>query len=206
MSEPAYPLSLPEEHDGQTWPVQGKWTYEDYLRLPRRPDDGRRFEVIRGVLYVTSTPNYDHQHAVWALGYLLQDFVREHRLGLVLGAPFEIRLPQRIGDPVQPDLLFFRTGNGPRKGDGYFEGVPDMVVEVLSPRTRRRDQTIKLDAYRDAGVPEYWLVDPKARTVVVYALSEDRARYVEAARRGAGESVGSAVLAGLRVDVGDLFP
>jgi Uma2 family endonuclease len=205
MSEPAYPLSLPEEHDGQTWPVQGEWTYEDYLRIPRRPDDGRRFEIIRGVLYVTATPTWPHQVAVSVLSYLLQDFVRKHRLGVVAVAPFDIRLPQRISDPVQPDLFFFRTGNGPRGDDASFEGVPDLVIEVFSPRTRRRDRTVKLDAYRAAGVPECWLVDPKARTVVIYGLSEDRTRYTELARGGVGETVGSAVLPGLEVEVGELF-
>ena len=65
-------------------------------------------------------------------------------------------------------------------------GGPDLVIEVLSPRTRRRDQTIKFDAYREAGIPEYWFVDPKARTVLVYSLSEDRRRYLELCRGGEG--------------------
>ena len=193
MSEPAYPLALPEE---QPWPKQGRWTYEDYLRLP---DDGWRYEVIRGVLYVTATLTWPHQYAVWTLGFLLQDFVRRHGLGTIAGAPFDIRLPYRIGDPVQPDLFFFRSGSEPTTD------VPDLVVEVLSPRTRRRDQTVKLDAYRDAGVSECWLVDPKDRTVVVHALSEDRSRYVELCRGGAGETVTSSVLPGLQVAVGALF-
>jgi Uma2 family endonuclease len=192
MSEPAYPLALPEE---QPWPTQGRWTYEEYLRLP---DDGQRYEVIRGVLYVTATPSWPHQYAVWTLGFLLQAFVREHGLGTVAGAPFDIRLPDRIADPVQPDLFFFRTGSDPTTG------VPDLVVEVLSPRTRRRDQTVKLDAYRDAGIPECWLVDPRGRTVVVHVLSEDH-RYVELCRGGAGETVTSSVLPGLQVAVGALF-
>ena len=206
MSEPAYPLSLPEEHDGQTWPAQGAWTYEDYLRIPRRPDDGRRFEVIRGVLYVTATPTNVHQYVVGEVFALLRQFVRRRRLGLVLLSPYDIRLPERIADPVQPDLIFFRKGNEPEGETSSFQGVPDLVVEVLSPRTRRRDRTVKLEAYQDAGIAEYWIVDPRLQTVVVYGLSEDRARYVELARGGAGESVRSAVLAGLKVKVGELFP
>jgi Uma2 family endonuclease len=206
MSEPAYPLSLPEEHDGKTWPAQGEWTYEDYLRIPRRPDDGRRFEVIRGVLYVTATPTWPHQYAVGELYFRLRQFIGDRDLGLVLLSPFDIRLPERIADPVEPDLIFFRKGNEPRGEDSYFQGVPDLVIEVLSPRTRRRDRTTKLEAYRDAGIPEYWLVNPKARTVVVYGLSEDRARYAVLAQGGHGENVGSAVLPGLKVEVGELFP
>lgn len=203
MSEPAYTLPTPEDHDGQIWPAQGAWTYEDYVRLP---EDGRRYEVIRGSLYVTATPIYDHQYAVQALAYLMHEWVRKHRLGVVLGVPFDIRLPNQIGDPVEPDLVFFRRGNQPRPGDPYFQGVPDLIVEVLSPSTRHRDRGIKLEAYQDAGVPEYWLVDPKARTVVVHVLSEDRSRYAEHCRGRVGETVTSAVLSGLRVEVEDLFP
>lgn len=200
MSEPAYPLALPEE---QPWPAQGHWTYEDYLRLP---DDGQRYEVIRGVLYVTATPTQVHQYALGELFSLVRGFVRKHQLGRVLFAPFDIRLPDRIADPVEPDLIFFRKGNEPRGDeDRYFQGVPDLVVEVLSPSTRRRDQKIKFEAYRDACVPEYWIVDPKMRTVVVYTLSEDRRSYAELCRGGAGEVVTSAVLPGLRIEVEELF-
>jgi Uma2 family endonuclease len=206
MSEPAYTLSFPEEHDGHDWPAPGEWTYQDYLRIPRGADDGRRFEVIRGVLYVTATPTWPHQHAVWELGYLLQEFVRKHGLGTVAGAPFDILLPDRIADPVQPDLFYFRVGNEPSPEDGRYFGVPDFIAEVLSPSTHRRDRKAKLEAYRDAGVPEYWVIDPQARTVVVYGLNEDRTRYVELARGKAGERVGSAILAGLIVEASDLFP
>jgi Uma2 family endonuclease len=136
----------------------------------------------------------------------MQEWVRKHRLGVVLGVPFDIRLPKQIGDPVEPDLVFFRRGNQPRPGDPYFQGVPDLIVEVLSPSTRHRDRGIKLEAYRDAGVPEYWLVDSKARTVVVQVLSEDRSRYTELCHGGVGETVTSAVLPGLQVEVEDLFP
>ncbi|MES1240103.1 MAG: Uma2 family endonuclease [Acidobacteriota bacterium] len=202
MSEPAHTLI----HDGRDWPAPGEWSYEDYLRIPRRPEDGRRFEIIRGVLYVTATPTWLHQHAVWRLGYFFQEFVRKQGLGTVAGAPFDIVLPDRLGDPVQPDLFYFRTGNEPAAHENRFAGVPDLMAEVLSPSTRRRDRKVKLEAYRDAGVPEYWLVDPQARTVTVFGLDEERARYVELARGGEGERVTSVVLAGLAVEVSDLFP
>lgn len=68
MAQPAYPLDLPEEQDGERWPAQGEWTYEDYARLP---DDGRRYEVIRGYLYVSPAPTYEHQYAVVQLSRLL---------------------------------------------------------------------------------------------------------------------------------------
>jgi len=202
MAEPAYPRSLPDREDGRNWPPQGRWTYEDYLRLP---DDSNRYEVIRGVLYVTAAPFIKHQLVVGELSFQLGTFVRRNRLGTVLGAPFDVLLPFGVGSPVQPDIAFFRKGNEPRWEDKNFAGVPDLIVEVLSRRTRSRDRRIKLRAYQDAGVPEYWMVDPDARTVVVYIL-EKGTRYIELCRGGAGERVRSAVLSGFELMVADLFP
>jgi Uma2 family endonuclease len=199
MSEPAYPLALPEE---QPWPEQGRWTYEDYLRLP---DDGQRYEVIRGFLYVTAAPTHSHQFAVLRLGVLLSRFVFDPGLGIVLTAPVDVRLPGRIADPVEPDVVVFKKGNEPHPEESFFRGVPDLVAEVLSRSTRRRDQTTKLEAYRDAGIPEYWIVDPRARSVVVHGLSEDRKSYVELGRYGAGEEARSAVLPGLLIPVESIF-
>ena len=201
MSEPAHILN----HGGNDGPAPGEWTYQDYLRLPRRPDDGRRFEVIRGVLYVTATPTFPHQYAVGEIFSFLREFARRHGLGLALVAPFNIRLPERIAEPIAPDVMFFRKGNEPRDDGSDFQGIPDLVVEVLSPSTRRRDQTVKLAAYRDAGVSEYWIADPRARTVAVYGLSADRTSYAELGRYGKEDEVASALLPGLRVPVTEIF-
>ncbi len=203
MSEPAYPLAFPESDNGQTWPAQGEWTYEDYRRLP---DDGRRYEVLRGALYVTPAPAYSHQFAVWQLGRLLGNFVVENDLGVILLAPFDTLLPRGIASPVQPDLAFVRKENQPRPEDGNFKGVPDLVVEVLSPGTRRLDRTVKLAAYRDAGVPEVWFADPRPRTIQVLVLSADGREYVEKGVYGMGKSVTSAVFTGLRLQVNLVFP
>lgn len=201
MAEPAYPLTLPED-DGQSWPTQGSWTYEDYLRLP---DDGLRYEVIRGFLYVSPSPSLPHQYCVTQLGYYLTAFVKERRLGIVLVAPFDIRLPEEIGNPVQPDVLFIRRDQ-PLSSDGLrFDGVPDLAVEVLSPGNWRFDRTVKRSAYRDAGIPETWLVDPTARTVEVFVLDPSQPDYVLRERRGEGDLVGSSVLPGLQLEVAELF-
>lgn len=198
MAQPAY--KLPTQEDGRSWPAQGEWTYEDFLRLP---DDGNRYEVIRGSLYVTPPPIVDHQFLSGEFSFRLSAFVRERRLGLVLTAPLGVMLPAGIATPVQPDVMFFRKGNEPRRGTSNYEGAPDLVAEVLSPSTRRRDRTIKLAAYQDAGVPEYWLLDPGARTAVVYTL--EKGRYAELVRGGAGDEVWSSVVPGFRVRVEDLF-
>jgi Uma2 family endonuclease len=200
MAQLAKPLAW---QDDRAWPAQGQWTYADYLRLP---DDGRRYEVIRGHLYVTPAPNFDHQFVIWRFGQTFGRFVDEKGLGIVLSSPFDILLPQGLATPIEPDLAFFRTGNQPRTGDKNFQGVPDLVVEVESPGTRQRDRTIKLEAYREAGVPEYWRADPRARTVTVLALSEDRTEYVELGVFGTGDAIRSAILPGLSIPVDGLFP
>ncbi|HEV2851385.1 MAG TPA: Uma2 family endonuclease [Thermoanaerobaculia bacterium] len=205
MAQPAIPRTLLDGEDGARWPLQGRWTYEDYLRLP---DDGNRYEVIRGHLYVTAAPIYDHQYAVLKLSRFLDEHVSAAELGVVLAAPFDVLLPFGIGTPVEPDVLFFRAGNEPGGGDKNYEGVPDLIAEVLSPKTRRRDRTVKLQAYQDAGAPEYWLVDPGTRTVLVYVLGPGKPgkRYTELCRGAEGERVRSSILPGFDLAVADLFP
>ncbi|MEK7328569.1 MAG: Uma2 family endonuclease, partial [Chloroflexota bacterium] len=155
--------SLPAE---QSWPSQGQWTYEDYIRLP---DDGKRYEIIEGVLYVANTPSYEHQFAVGEIYRQVANFVTERKLGITIPAPFEVHLPG-IAKPVQPDVLFIAAQRQPASDTQIFEGAPDLVVEVISPSSLRLDQHIKFGAYEQAKVREYWLVDPKPRSVEVYTL------------------------------------
>jgi Uma2 family endonuclease len=107
---------------------------------------------------------------------------------------------------MRPDVLFFRKGNEPRPGDKSFLGVPDLVVEVLSPKTRRVDEMIKLTAYHDAGVPEVWFSDPQRRTLLVYRLDTSTRIYVGEARYGLGETVRPTSFPGLRFTVDTIFP
>jgi Uma2 family endonuclease len=203
MPEPARPLIFPEREDTGPWPAPGQWTYADYRRLP---DDGRRYEVIRGYLYVSPAPSIIHQRALAQLFIKLHFFVLAGGLGEVLMAPVDVLLPREIAAPVQPDLVFFRTGNEPGAQALNFQGVPDLVVEVLSPGTRRVDLGVKLAAYLEAGVPEVWFADPQPRILSIHGLSENGKSYVELSRGGMGEVVASRVLYGLRLEVSEIFP
>jgi Uma2 family endonuclease len=202
MAELAY--ALPQiETEAARWPRQGQWTWDDYLRLP--DDDGQRYEIIEGVLYVTAAPIFDHQFSVSRLARILGNFVDTGSLGMVLVAPFDVRLPG-VANPVEPDVMFFRRGNEPQAGDKYFQGVPDLVVEVLSPGTSRVDRGVKLKAYEKAGVAEYWLADPRTRLITVFLFDLGRRKYGEPRRFGPEESVHSDVLAGFEAAVTGLFP
>ena len=182
-----------------TWPAPGQWTYEDYARLP---DDGNRYEVIKGVLYMTPSPTLGHQQASAELEFSLMTFVKQHHLGLVLDAPFDVILPG-VATPVQPDLLFVRQA---RIADivtpKMIVGAPDLVVEISSPGTARHDRLTKYAAYEEAGVPELWLVDPARMLTEVYSLENGAYRALGA--WGQGEVATSAVLPGWRVAVDEV--
>jgi len=183
-----------------SWPAQGEWTYEDYRRLP---DDGWRYEVIRGRLYMSPAPRPRHQRAVGRLFMTISRFVEERGLGEVYLAPIDVLLPG-LASPVQPDLSFLREDRLAIVTEEAIEGAPDLVVEVLSRSNWLTDRRDKLEVYAQAGVAEYWIVDPDERTIEAFALRGQSYDLVD--KRGAGESVRSRVLAGLVVSIDEVLP
>lgn len=180
-------------------PAQGDWTYEDWLRLP---DDGFRYEVLDGVLYMTPPPAIKHQRASFRLASKMGAFVTERNLGEVLVAPCGVRLPTQPV-PVQPDILFVSAARQDIVGEQYVEGAPDLVVEVLSPSNWPYDRTEKFQAYLTAGVQEYWIVDYRACTIEVFTLEEGA--YALVGQFGSGETAHSPLLAGFQVVVDEVF-
>ncbi|HEV3051620.1 MAG TPA: Uma2 family endonuclease [Longimicrobium sp.] len=144
------------------------WTYEEFARLP---DDGNRYEVIAGDLYVTPSPSPLHTRIAFQLASILEAFVARHDLGWVTPAPVDVLLGP--DDYVQPDVVFLRRERGAKITDRGIEVPPDLVVEVLSPSTAFRDRGLKRERYADFGVPEYWIIDPQAQRLEVYRLAED---------------------------------
>jgi Uma2 family endonuclease len=202
MAAKAFTASVPkpDEFQGPMYPPQGQWTYEDYLRLP---DDGRRYEILRGVLYVSAAPNPLHQFALRNFVRLLTFFLEENPVGEFLFAPVDLILPQDLADPVQPDLFFFAAERPWVVTDRTIEGAPDLILEVLSPWTRSLDRKDKYDAYAEAGVREYWLADPLARTVEVFVLRDGA--YVLLGKFGQGEKLRSEVIPGFEPPLDKIF-
>jgi Uma2 family endonuclease len=142
-----------------------KLTYQDYVLLP---DDGKRYEILDGDLYVTPSPTARHQRVSRNLELALTEHVGAHGLGEVLDAPLDVILAD---DAIaQPDILFISNERLQIVRD-WVHGAPDLVIEILSPGTRDRDRTLKRRLYARHGVKELWLVDPEARTVEVFALN-----------------------------------
>ncbi len=171
-------------------------TYDD---LAGMPDDGNRYEIIGGVLCVSPSPTEVHQSLSFRLTLLVGSFVTAERLGKVYAAPFDVRLSEQ--DVVQPDLIFVSQSRLSIISPTCIEGAPDLLVEILSPSTAHRDRTQKARLYAGAGVPEYWLVDPEARTVTVLALH--RGAYAQRELRG--DRIRSEILPGLEIDQRALF-
>ncbi len=147
-------------------PRQGEWTYDDYAALPY---DGKRYEIIDGVLYMAPSPMEWHQRAATRLTTYLTTYVEFTGLGRVY-ATFDVVLtPKNV---VQPDILVILNNNLTRITDSRIVGGPDLAVEIASPSTTKLDRSKKYDLYAQAGVTEYWIIEPKKYTVEVLTLQE----------------------------------
>ncbi|EFH85426.1 Uma2 family endonuclease [Ktedonobacter racemifer] len=177
-------------------PAQGQWTYEAYAAIP---EDGHRYEVVNGVLYMAPSPNPKHQTIVVEILATLRSFVNEQGLGRVFVSPLDVEL--RYGNIVQPDV--FVLLNEHLVASSRIIGAPDLVVEIAYPSTARHDLSEKLQAYAAAGVPEYWVVTPDAHVVEVLVL--DRGIYRSLGIFIADDVLPSQVLPGLPVTVEQFF-
>ncbi len=171
-------------------------TFEDLCRMP---DDGRRYELIGGEIVVSPAPTWLHQELAARLFELLRLFVVPRKLGRVAFAPLDVRLS--IHDSVQPDIVYVSNARLALRTSNGIDGAPDLVVEILSPSTRNRDEGEKLNLYAAAGVPEYWLTDAEQRAF--RALTLKHGRYEPIPHIGA--RVRSLILPGLEIDVDALF-
>jgi Uma2 family endonuclease len=147
-----------------------KLTYDDYVQFP---EDGKRHELIDGEHVVTPTPNRKHQAVSGNLLGLIWSHLQQHPVGRVYSAPFDVILSNF--DVVEPDLLYIsRQRFAEIETSPWVKGAPNLVVEIGSPASRKRDATVKRRLYEGFGVEEYWLVDPELDTIDVYRSVDGR--------------------------------
>ena len=179
-----------------------KLTYDDFVLFP---DDGLRHELIDGEHFVTPSPNAKHQQIVLKLGARILTWIEQHRTGgQVFIAPFDVVFSQF--DVVEPDLLYMSSERAAAiLTSANVRGVPELVVEVGSPSTRRRDETIKRTLYEGAGVSEYWVVDPELDVVRVYRRDGERFARPSELSAEAGDVLRTSLLPGLDLPLTDTF-
>lgn len=174
-------------------------TYADWLAFP---NESHRYEVIDGDLFATPAPAIVHQRVSREINFALLTFLRQSGGGEVLSAPVGVKLDD--SNVLEPDLVVVLDRNAHRIGKQIISGAPDLVVEILSAGTARRDLGIKRETYERAGVMEYWIVDPESRSIEMLALAQQG--YERAGLYRETEALRSLVLAGFEMDVGAVFP
>ena len=182
-------------------PASGvRLTYDDFVQFP---EDGKRHELIDGEHVVTPSPNAKHQTIVVNLTALIGSYLRTTRGGRLFVAPFDVVFSDF--DVVEPDLVYISRA---RQADvltaAHVRGAPDLVVEIGSPSTRKRDETIKRRLYERFGVEEYWVVDPELDEIKVYRRADDRFERVALLSAEQGDVLTSPLFPGLELPLTDV--
>jgi len=178
-----------------------KFNYQDYLQLP----EDKRYEIIDGDLFMVPSPNEAHQHILAYIFNCVFNYVRKNKLGYVYCAPFDVLFSEE--DIVQPDIIFVANENRKIITKDNIKGAPDLLVEILSPGTSKRDVGIKKKLYAKKGVREYWIVDPAQETIEVLNLKEGEflGKSYNTGVAGQTSRLSSSVIQGFDIDIKEIF-
>ena len=174
-----------------------KLTYQDYANL----EGDERYELLDGELILVASPNRDHQMISLRLASRMLSFVDENDLGWVFDAPFDVLLTDT--DTVQPDVMFVSREREHISTPANIQGAPDLVVEILSPSSSRRDWREKRELYARHGVLEYWIIDPTNRIVSVMQLQDGVLEIEQTCADG--DTATSTVLDGFSIRLDSIF-
>lgn len=176
------------------------WTYEDLVKeFPKET----RVELINNEIYMPPAPSFEHQIASKKTFKILDAFVELKQLGQVLYAPFDVLLDKYT--VVQPDILFVSKENLQNISSRGLQGVPDLVVEIISPSTFHRDSVEKYQLYERYGVKEYWLVEPANQVIEVFRLENNKYVLHSFVNAEAGEEIESYLLQDFKLKRKDIF-
>ena len=170
---PRWLEQLRQSEDDQTPPREPvRMSYEEFLDWL---DEDTLAEWEDGTIIMSSPASFQHQTIGDFLTHILQLFVEHHDLGIIVTAPFQMKL----ANGWEPDILYVSNAHTGRFRDTYLDGPADLVVEITSPESIERDRGAKFVEYERGGIPEYWLLDPLRRQVECYQLSA-HGRYTSA--------------------------
>jgi len=178
-----------------------KLTYDDFVQFP---DDGLRHELIDGEHYVTPSPNTKHQTVSINLTVLIGGWLERNPIGRLFHAPFDVVFSRF--DVVEPDLLYLSNARAAEALTPiHVRGVPELVLEIGSPGTRKRDETLKRRLYERSGVSEYWVIDPKLDAIRVYRREGDGFGRVDELSAAANDVLTTALLPGFEISLSRVF-
>lgn len=191
---------MPVKEDDPEYSRTGGYTYDDYLQLKDEP--GYRFEILEGVLVKEPSPSIHHQRVCSALYRQLANFFDDFDpKGELFFAPLDVTLT--AANVLQPDILFVSGARREIICEEHLDGPCDLVVEIMSPANRRKDRLQKMEIYRKAGIPHYWLADPEDNTLEAFMLKEGW--YTLVAAGGPGDKFTHPAFPGLDLDLEKVF-
>jgi Uma2 family endonuclease len=173
-----------------------KHTRKDYEQLP----EGAPYQLIDGELVKTPSPLFQHQKIIAILSFELFKFVKEHALGEVVFAPMDVYLTET--DIYQPDIIYISNERSHIIQERV-KGVPDLIIEVLSPSNAYYDLVQKKNVYESTGVKEYWIVDPQEKAIEVFENVEKEFKSLSKMKKSG--LVESKLLTGFPVNVENIF-
>lgn len=178
-----------------------KATYEEFLELTKE-ETLERYEYIDGEIFLQSSPKVIHQFASAKIFGAFSTFFTKHQCQ-VFSAPLDITISRRNDDinVVQPDLMIICDLKEKLGDDAYYHGIPELVVEIVSPRTKRNDLIKKLNLYLDGGVKEYWIVDPETKQISIYRFEDKEI----VKNKAFTDTAKSFLFEGLEIDLSQVF-
>lgn len=174
------------------------WTVDDYQQM----DEDVKCEIINSELIMTPAPNIKHQKVSMSLILKISKFIEIHKKGILFHAPTDVYFNEK--NVFQPDLVYLENQNSPFISDKGIEGVPDLIIEIISPSNSYIDRYVKKSNYALFGVKEYWIADPGNNTLEVYNLAENQEYNLFLFLAGEGE-VKSVILQGLAFELREIF-
>ena len=178
--------------------IAKKLTWDDIKDLP---EDAGRTEIVDGELFMAPPPSDRHQEIATALGAKIYPFVKTRGLGKFYSSAVHVILADHVN--YEPDLCFLAAARLDLIRSPVIKGPPDLVVEILSDRTRKYDTVVKFHHYEQYGVREYWIVDPREDRIHVHSLHDGS--YISLGGFSSGELLETRVLAGLNLDPAEIF-
>ena len=180
------------------------YTYADYLKWKFE----ERLELIKGKIYKLSAPNTKHQEVSGNLFNGIYNFLKGKECK-AFSAPFDVRLPVRdrkkdneVKTVVQPDICVICDES--KLDEKGCCGAPDLIIEILSPGNSRKEVRLKYELYEEAGIKEYWIVQPVEENISIFILNDD-GKYNGATMYTSGDSIKSEAIPGLTIKVNDIF-